>query len=136
MIVYCVAYLWRRKGKVGLVTTGPYRLVRHPQYFSVTIFTFILTYESVWLLQHTLGFGWLSADETILLWIAMLIAYIGIACIEERHLSAVFGSEWAEYRNRVGFLIPFVHFKSRLAEIIICLIIPIIILYTRLFLSS
>ncbi|MCK4567527.1 MAG: hypothetical protein KAU48_09485 [Candidatus Thorarchaeota archaeon] len=134
LVIYCVTYLWRQKKQVGLVTTGPYRFVRHPQYFSVTIFTLILTYQSVWILQNTFGIGWLTVDQTILLWIAMLVAYVGIAWIEERHLSKLFGPSWEEYRNQVGFLIPNVHFKSRLLEAIVCLIIPIAILYTSLFL--
>ncbi len=134
LIIYCVSYLWRQKKQVGLVTTGPYRFVRHPQYFSVTIFTFIMTYQSVWILQNTFGIGWLTVDQTILLWVAMLVAYVGIALIEERHLSKLFGPSWEEYRNQVGFLIPNVHFKSRLLEAIVCLIIPIAILYTSLFL--
>ncbi len=134
LVIYCVTYLWRQKKQVGLVTTGPYRFVRHPQYFSVTIFTFIMTYQSVWILQNTFGIGWLTIDQTILLWIAMLLAYVGIAWIEELHLNKVFGSKWEEYRNQVGFLIPIVHFKSRLLEAIVCLIIPIAILYTSLFL--
>ena len=134
LVIYCVTYLWRQKKQVGLVTTGPYRFVRHPQYFSVTIFTFIMTYQSVWILQNTFGIGWLTVDQTILLWIAMLVAYVGIAWIEERHLSKLFGPSWEEYRNQVGFLIPNVHFKSRLLEAIVCLIIPIAILYTSLFL--
>ena len=133
-IVYCVVYLWRQKSKVGLVTTGPYRFVRHPQYFSVMIFTFILTFQSVWTLQHTFGIGWLSAEQTILLWIAMLLAYVGIASVEEHHLSNVFGSEWNDYRTRVGFLIPFVKFDSKILEAIICLFIPLVFLYVCLFL--
>ncbi|MGY5873343.1 MAG: hypothetical protein RTV72_13920 [Candidatus Thorarchaeota archaeon] len=134
LIIYCVTYLWRQKKQLGLVTTGPYRFVRHPQYFSVTIFTFILTYQSVWILQNTFGMGWLTIDQTILLWIAMLVAYVGIAWIEELHLNKVFGPKWEAYRNKVGFLIPIVHFKSRILEAIVCLIIPIAILYTSLFL--
>ena len=136
LIIYCVTYLWRQKKQLGLVTTGPYRFVRHPQYFSVTIFTFILTYQSVWILQNTFGMGWLTIDQTILLWIAMLVAYVGIAWIEELHLNKVFGPKWEAYRNKVGFLIPIVHFKSRILEAIVCLIIPIAILYTSLFLFA
>jgi len=134
LFIYCVTYLWRRKRQAGLVTTGPYRFVRHPQYFSVTIFTFILTFQSVWILQNTFGIGWLTVDQTILLWIAMLVAYVGIAWIEELHLSKLFGPTWDAYQNQVGFLIPLVNFKSRLIEAILCLIIPIVILYTSLLL--
>ncbi|TFG34435.1 hypothetical protein EU527_03210 [Candidatus Thorarchaeota archaeon] len=133
LIIYCIVYLWRKKGQTGLVTTGPYRFVRHPQYFSVTIFTSILTYQSVWILRNTRGIGWLNANQTILLWIVMLVAYVLIAWVEEIHLSKLFGTTWEAYQNQVGFLIPFVNFKSRLFEGIVCLIIPIVILYTSMF---
>jgi len=134
LILYCVVYLWFMKKGGKLVTSGPYRIVRHPQYFAVTIFTLITTYQSLWILNHTFGIGWLSSEGTWMLWIGMLIAYIGIASYEELYLQNVFGSEWDEYRQRVGFLIPFVKFKSRLIEGIICLLIPIAFLYVSLFL--
>lgn len=136
LFVYCVTYLWRQKKQAGLVTTGPYRFVRHPQYFSVTIFTLILTYQSVWILQNTFGMGWLTVDQTILLWIGMLVAYVGIAWIEEIHLSKLFGPTWDAYQNQVGFLIPLMNFNSRRIEAIVCLIIPVVILYTCLLLFS
>ncbi|MBN2228551.1 MAG: hypothetical protein JW779_03085 [Candidatus Thorarchaeota archaeon] len=134
LLLYCVLYLWRRKKQTGLVTTGPYRFVRHPQYFSVTIFTAILTYQSVWILHHTLGIGWLSDWETMLLWIAMLGAYVGIAWIEENYLKKLYESEWDTYRDRVGFLIPFVKNKSRVIEALVCFLVPIVILYVSLIL--
>ena len=133
LLLYCVIYLWRKKKGGQLVTTGPYRIVRHPQYLSITIFTLITTYQSIWVLMNTFGLGWLSIEGTWMLWIGMLIAYIVIASFEELHLQNVFGSSWDEYRKRVGFLLPFVKFKSRILEAIVCLIIPIIILYTMLF---
>ncbi len=134
LILYCVVYLWIKKKGGKLVTSGPYRIVRHPQYFAVTIFTLITTYQSLWILLHTFGIGWLSTEGTWMLWIGMLIAYIGIASYEELHLQNAFGSEWEEYRKRVGFLIPFVKFKSRMIEGVICLLIPIIVLYVSLYL--
>jgi protein-S-isoprenylcysteine O-methyltransferase Ste14 len=136
LLLYCVLYLWRNKKQGHLVTTGPYRFVRHPQYFSVTIFTLISSYQSIWILTHTFGMGWLSVEGTWVLWIAMLLAYVGIAWFEELHLHKVFGTEWDAYRNRVGFLLPFVRYKSRLVEAIICLIIPIVILYVSLLLAA
>ena len=131
LLVYSVGYLWTKKS-AGLVSTGPYRIVRHPQYFSIIIFTTIVTYQSVWILQNTFGIGWLSAEQTIALWVAMLVAYAIIASIEELHLNEVYGSEWIEYRNRVGFLLPFVHFRSRIVEAIICILLPILVLIVML----
>lgn len=135
LLAYSVGYLWTKKSG-GLVTTGPYRFVRHPQYFSIIIFTTIVTYQSVWILQNTFGIGWLSVEQTIALWVALLIAYAIIASIEELHLNEVYGSEWIEYRNRVGFLLPFVHFRSRIVEAIICIIIPILVLLALLSIST
>ncbi len=131
LLAYSVGYLWTKKS-AGLVTTGPYRFVRHPQYFSIIVFTIIVTYQSVWILQHTFGIGWLSIEQTIALWVAMLFAYVIIASIEELHLKEVYGSEWIDYRNRVGFLLPFVHSKSRIIEAIICIIMPILVLLVML----
>lgn len=45
-LLYSVIFLWRRKPK-GLVTAGPYRVVRHPQYLSLIVFTAVLTSRSV-----------------------------------------------------------------------------------------
>ncbi|MFW9956539.1 MAG: methyltransferase family protein [Candidatus Odinarchaeota archaeon] len=134
LLAYSVGYLWTKK-LGGLVTTGPYRFVRHPQYFSIIIFTTIVTYQSVWILQNTFGIGWLSVEQTIALWVALLVAYVIIASIEELHLKEVYGSEWTDYRNRVGFLIPFVHYQSRIAEALICIIIPILVLLAMLWAS-
>jgi protein-S-isoprenylcysteine O-methyltransferase Ste14 len=135
LLFYSVNYLWKKKAE-GLVTTGPYRIVRHPQYFSIIIFTTVITYQSIWVLQHTFGIGWLSTDQTMALWIAMLVAYVLIATVEELHLERRFGTDWIEYRGRVGFLIPFIRFRSRIAEAILCLILPIAFLYGMLYVTT
>lgn len=127
LLLYSVAHLWREKSS-GLVVTGPYRICRHPQYFSLIIITMIMTYQSVWILEHTRGTGWLSADQTRILWILMLGAYVVIAWVEEMHLGKQFGEEWYEYRRNVGFLLPFIPLKSYLVEGLIAVIIPALIL--------
>jgi protein-S-isoprenylcysteine O-methyltransferase Ste14 len=131
LLLYSAVYLWRTKPE-GLVTNGPYRLVRHPQYFALIFFTTMMTYPSVWILRNTFGVGWLTADETLLLWYVTLFAYVLIAWIEEAHLEKTFGDEWDEYRHRVGFLIPFVQFRLKLVEGIVCLAIPIVIMHVLL----
>jgi protein-S-isoprenylcysteine O-methyltransferase Ste14 len=131
LLLYSVIHLWKTKPG-GLVTSGPYRLVRHPQYFALIIFTTMMTYQSVWILRNTFGMGWLTADETLLLWYATLVAYVVIAWIEESHLKKKFGDDWNDYGQRVGFLIPFVRFRSYLVEGIICLAIPIVIMHILL----
>ncbi len=127
LLLYSVVYLWKAKSH-GLVTGGPYRLCRHPQYFSLIVFTMIMTYQSVWILQHTFGMGWLSIDQTKMLWLLMLGAYVVIAGVEEMHLEKRYGDEWTEYRKSVGFIIPFIPLKSSLIEGVIVILLPYVIL--------
>jgi len=90
LVLYCLIYLqWHRKQ--GLVTTGPYRFIRHPQYTGFLLFTLGLTAWSYWLLSVTWGIGWLTPEGTIALWYAELCAYIVLALIEDSYLSKQFG---------------------------------------------
>jgi len=131
LLIYSVTHLWRMKSE-GLVTSGPYRMCRHPQYFSLMILTLLMTYQSIWILRHTFGIGWLTESQTILLWILMLGAYVLIAWTEEMHLEKQYGAEWKAYRRRVGFLIPFIPLKYYLLEALVAIILPVIILDSML----
>jgi len=134
-LIWSVVYLRKEKTE-GLVTSGPYRFVRHPQYLSLIMLTAIMTYQSVWILLHTDGIGWLSPDETKTLWLLMLAAYAVIALIEEMHLQKRFGTKWSEYRNRVGPLIPFAKYKSYTIEMLSRIIIPYAILEILLYITA
>jgi protein-S-isoprenylcysteine O-methyltransferase Ste14 len=79
----------------GFVTTGPYRLVRHPIY---------------------LGFVLLTMGEALAFrsWPALIVVLCGIvptfvwrARAEETLLSRVFGEGYALYRRRTKMIIPF-----------------------------
>ena len=83
----------------GLVTTGPYRLVRHPIY---------------------LGFTLLAMGEALAFtsWPASLIVLCGIvptfawrARAEEKVLSRTFGERYAVYRQRTKMMIPYFRFR-------------------------
>jgi protein-S-isoprenylcysteine O-methyltransferase Ste14 len=78
----------------GPVTTGPYRLVRHPIY---------------------LGFSMLAMGQTLAFasWPALLVAVAGIvpsfvwrATAEERLLAATFGERYTLYRARTPMIFP------------------------------
>ncbi len=79
----------------GLVTSGPYRLVRHPIY---------------------LGFVLLAIGEALAFgsWPALVIALAGIvptfawrARAEEKLLGGSFGERYAVYRARTRLMIPY-----------------------------
>jgi protein-S-isoprenylcysteine O-methyltransferase Ste14 len=78
----------------GLVTTGPYRLVRHPIYAGLILLS----------LGQALAFS---------SWLACLIVLAGIvptfawrARAEEKLLSRTFGERYAVYRQRTTMIIP------------------------------
>ena len=78
----------------GLVTSGPYRLIRHPIYASVALFTWIgaLAHASL-----------RSAGLAILVGIG-----IAIRVVTEEQLVAMQYPEYREYAKRTKRLIPFV----------------------------
>jgi protein-S-isoprenylcysteine O-methyltransferase Ste14 len=79
----------------GLVTTGPYRRVRHPIYLGLTVLA----------TGNALAFG---------SWLAFLIVSFGIvpsfawrARVEEFELSRTFGERFAVYRQRTRMILPY-----------------------------
>jgi protein-S-isoprenylcysteine O-methyltransferase Ste14 len=80
---------------IGLVATGPYRLVRHPIY---------------------LGFALLALGEALAFgsWPALLVLLAGIvptfcwrAHAEEKLLNRAFGARYVIYRQRTSMIVPY-----------------------------
>jgi protein-S-isoprenylcysteine O-methyltransferase Ste14 len=83
-----------RRAEPELVTSGPYRFIRHPIYTGLLI----AMLGSV-LVNNLLG----------LIVVAVLVAYFYYCgTVEERNLAAAFPSAYPEYRGRTKMLIPFV----------------------------
>jgi protein-S-isoprenylcysteine O-methyltransferase Ste14 len=82
-----------QRAEPELVTSGPYRLVRHPIYSG--------------LLTATLGTA--LVDNLLgLIVVAVLVAYFYYCgTVEERNLAATFPTAYPEYRSRTKMLIPF-----------------------------
>ena len=85
---------WRQIYRAeGLVTTGLYRHVRHPQY---TGFFFIIT-------------GWLLHWETtltLIMYPILLVMYFLLARREEKDLAKKFGDEYRAYCKRTSMFFP------------------------------
>ncbi len=128
ILVYSVAYL-KMKRKEGLVTSGPYRLVRHPQYLGMILSTLGLTSWSVWILYNTFGVGFLSPSQTIGVWFIELLAYILLAYTEEHYLSRNYGESFENYKNQVPFFIPFLKTNRKDMDILISILIPAVLLF-------
>lgn len=82
-----------QRAEPELVTSGPYRFVRHPIYSGI-----LTAMLGTALVNNLIG----------LIVVAVLVAYFyycGI--VEERNLAASFPKEYPEYRSRTKMLIPF-----------------------------
>ena len=78
----------------GLVTTGPYRLVRHPIYLG---FALLATGQA-------LAFG--SWPALVIVLSAIVPTFAWRARAEERLLSRIFGERYAAYRKRTRMIVP------------------------------
>jgi protein-S-isoprenylcysteine O-methyltransferase Ste14 len=75
-----------------LVTSGPFRIARHPIYLS-----YVLQYLGIWLTRPTITFG-----SVLAVWFAVMIVRIGY---EEALLADVY-PEYLEYKSRVRAFYP------------------------------
>lgn len=78
----------------GMVTTGLYKYMRHPQYTGIILFTFgwILHWPSIF---------------TLLLWLVLIAAYVWLAKKEEQQALQEFGAAYEEYADRTRRFVPF-----------------------------
>ncbi len=77
----------------GLVTEGPYRYVRHPQYLGIMLLTGGL------LLQ------WVTIP-TLLMWPLLTLLYIRLARIEEREMELKCGDTYIRYKEQTPMFLP------------------------------
>lgn len=80
----------------GLVTTGPYRLVRHPIYLGLSLLA----------MGQGLAFG--SWPACLIVLVGVVPTFIWRACVEERLLYRTFGERFEIYRRRTTMLVPYI----------------------------
>lgn len=94
--IVLIAAGWRQiHGAVGLVSTGLYRFVRHPQYSGLLLFTL------GWILH------WPSVI-TLILWPVLAAAYVWLAIFEEKQIRAEFGEAYDTYARATKRFIPYI----------------------------
>jgi len=90
------SHLPKATEEVGLVTAGPYRLVRHPIYLGIALVA----------LGTAVTFG--SGPATLTAIVAVIPALVWRAHAEEKLLQAVFGTRYLDYRSHTKMMIPYV----------------------------
>jgi len=88
-------YFYSVRRRVGLVTGGPYAVVRHPQYLGIFL--------------GLTGFSLLGARPiAVIAWITAVCTYLALMIHEESENDRRFGEAYRAYRDRVPFIIPWV----------------------------
>lgn len=82
--------------QTGLVTTGPYRVVRHPIYLGLSVSTIGLT----------VAFG--NAPAFLVVLSSVVPSFRWRALVEERLLIGVFGAQYGSYRENTKMIVPYV----------------------------
>jgi len=118
-------FLWNLTKGGGLIRTGAYSIVRHPQFTGIIIITMGLT-----VMVLTLGGNQL---QIIGLWLIQVLGYIGIARYEEMHLLKRFGESFHRYKRDVPFMFP-IECRSRIPETLFTILIVALICCFLLFL--
>lgn len=91
---YSIKYQAFGKNQVGLVTSGPYRFVRHPQYLGI--------------FMGLTGFVLVGIRPiAVLAWITAACTYLVLMIYEESENERRFGAQWRRWRDRTPFIIPF-----------------------------
>ncbi|MCJ7649043.1 MAG: isoprenylcysteine carboxylmethyltransferase family protein, partial [Candidatus Lokiarchaeota archaeon] len=111
LYIFCLIFhLMHRK---QLMTTGPYKIVRHPQYLAFIIMTLGLTlicFQTFPIIELDLP----DLDPYLFIfyiWLAEVLAYIVLGKIEDLALKAKYRDEFIEYKYKVPFIIPFLKLK-------------------------
>ena len=79
----------------GVVTTGPYRLVRHPIYLGLSLLA----------LGEATAFG--SSPAIVAIFAAVVPSFLWRARVEERLLLRIFGERYLLYRKHTKSMIPY-----------------------------
>ena len=111
-LLFLIALTSMLKRRGGLLTSGLYGKVRHPQYLGFIVMTWGISAVSViWEFQGPWLLGPLSGVFGYFLhhWVVVSLAYVALAFLEERYLLKKYPHEYGEYKERVPFLFPVPH---------------------------
>jgi protein-S-isoprenylcysteine O-methyltransferase Ste14 len=82
--------------QTGVVTSGPYRLVRHPIYLGLSVLA----------VGQAVAFG--SVPALLIALVGVMPSFLWRAREEERLLISVFGEQYLSYRRTTRMIVPYV----------------------------
>lgn len=128
LAILAVSIAQMLRSKKGLITTGLYSAVRHPQYLGIIVFTLGITIFSL---------AWRPADYISQIWLVQVMGYVLLALYEEQHLKKEYENEYREYRKKTAFILPIPsvfgasdHSEKR--EILLTMLEPLLVLFVAI----
>ena len=120
LFIAAAQLLWSRHKDVGLIKTGAYAVVRHPQFTGIIITTIGLT------IMVMTNMGYSLPIQLAGLWLIQVLGYIAIAKYEDWRLSKKFGDTYQQYKEKVPFLFP-IKCNRYIPEILFTILITLLI---------
>jgi len=114
-------FLLNRSKGLGLIRTGLYSRIRHPQFMGIAIIAIGLT-VMVFTLETV------NQPQIIGMWLIQTLGYIGIARYEEAHLLKRFGESFRQYKRDIPFMFP-IKCPTRIPETLFTILIAALICF-------
>ncbi len=116
----------------GLIITGPYRFIRHPQYLAMMLIVTVTTARAFVLGSITRGISWTPPENMLYIWAVIFGAYIAIAGIEEAYLAREYGTQYSEYLRASGFFVPMYRYHNRAVDLFVSVVFFVLLLYVSI----
>jgi len=97
-VIFLIAFVQFLRSRGKLITTGLYSVVRHPQYFGITVMTLGI---SIMCMQYVM-----LRIEVLYIWLIQVLGYVLLAGYEERYLLEEYKREYQKYKQKVPLLFP------------------------------
>ena len=121
LTIFLVALVQLLRNNKKVVTTGLYSVVRHPQYFGITVMTLGF---SIMCIQFT----WSTDPKVLYVWLIQVLGYILLAAYEEQYLLREHKIEYQQYRQKVPFIFPSPRI-TKIPEPIVSMVLALIIAF-------
>jgi protein-S-isoprenylcysteine O-methyltransferase Ste14 len=89
-----------RINRTGLVKTGPYKYIRHPQHLGIIMMSLCISLFIPWSPDEFIRIG------EIVSWSFFSLVLVIMSDFEDRKLAKTFGEEFKQYRESTGFFFP------------------------------
>ena len=122
LLVAGAQFLWSRIKGCGLIQSGLYSRIRHPQFTGIILITVGLT-----VMIATQGNYYpRSKFQDMTVWLLQVLGYIALAKYEDWSLLKKFGDIYRQHQQKVPFLIPIKNPK-RIPETVFTILIALLI---------